>query len=82
MGQGKIAGAFEMLAELLDVNALLDSSTPLVQTKIVSSEWKVISRSEATQTLRFLVSSAGNDPMQFALHSGRITGATQLAAEG
>ena len=80
--RGKRVGAFEILAELLDVNADLESSAPLMQTKIASSEWKVISRSEATHALRLLVSNAGKDPMQYALHSGRIGGATQLAAEG
>ena len=32
--------------------------------------------------LRLTVGCSGRDPMQFALHSGRIGGGTQLAAQG
>ena len=38
-------------------------------------------RNEATMTLRQLATCAGKDPMQYALHSGRIGGATKLAAQ-
>ena len=38
--------------------------------------------SEAVKALRLMVASSGRDPMQFALHSGRIGGATQLASQG
>jgi len=44
--------------------------------------WKVVSRSEATGALRLLVGSLGMIPEEFALHSGRIGGATQLARRG
>ena len=44
--------------------------------------WQVISRSEATRVQRVLVGSLGNDPQQYALHSGRIGGATHLARCG
>ena len=48
-----------------------------------SGEWKVFARSEAVAALRLMISSSGKNPMQFALHSGRIGGGgTQLAAQG
>ena len=50
--------------------------------KSTSGGWNVLSRSEAVAALRLMVGSSGRDPMQFALHSGRIGGATQLAAQG
>ena len=43
---------------------------------------KVVSRSEATRALRLLVTSVGRNPEEFALHSGRIRGATHLASQG
>ena len=42
----------------------------------------MLSRSEAVAALRLMISSSGKNPMQFALHSGRIGGGTQLAAQG
>ena len=43
---------------------------------------KVITRTEAVVTLRMMAASAGKNPAHFALHSGRIGGATKLAAQG
>ena len=54
---------------------------PLMQS-CTTSGWKVITRSEATRALRLLVSCVGREPSQYALHSGRIGGATHLAAQG
>ena len=43
----------------------------------------MFTRSEAVAALRLMVGSSGRDPMQFALHSGRIGGGgRQLAAQG
>ena len=42
----------------------------------------MFTRSEAVAAVRLMVGSSGRDPMKFALHSGRIGGATQLAAPG
>ena len=39
-------------------------------------------RTEAVAALKLMVGSTGRDPVQYALHSARIGGATQLAAQG
>ena len=44
--------------------------------------WRVITRREAIHALRMVVGGVGRDLLQHALHSGRIGGATQLAAQG
>ena len=44
--------------------------------------WKVITRTEAVVALRMMAASAGKNPAQFALHSGRFGGATKRAAQG
>ena len=59
----------------------LGQRTPLMQANC-RGRWQVISRSEASRALRVLVGSLGNDPQQYALHSGRIGGATHLARCG
>ena len=51
-------------------------------TRRTASGWKVITRIEAVVALRMMAASAGKNPAQFALHSGRIGGATKLAAQG
>ena len=43
---------------------------------------KVITRTEAVVTLRMMAASAGKNLAHFALNSGRIGGATKLAAQG
>ena len=43
---------------------------------------RVINRREVTHALRMIAGGVGRDPLQHALHSGRISGATQLAAQG
>ena len=40
----------------------------------------MFTRSEAVTALRLMVGSSGRDPMQFALHSGRIGGGTIKAS--
>ena len=44
--------------------------------------WRVINSREAIHALRVIVGGVGRDPLQYALHSGRIGDATQLAAQG
>ena len=44
--------------------------------------WRVTNRREATHALRMIVGGVGRYHLQYALHSGRIGGATQLAAQG
>ena len=51
-------------------------------TRLTAAGWKVITRTEAVGALRMMVASVGKNPAQYALHSGRIGGATQLAAQG
>ena len=43
---------------------------------------KVITKTEAVVALRMITASAGKSGDHFALHSGRIGGATKLAAQG
>ena len=81
-GAGKIPiGAFETLVELLDAHTRLPGGAPLM-TRRTASERKVITRTEGAVALRMMAASAGKNPAQFALHSGRIGGATKLAAQG
>lgn len=74
-------GAFEALVELLNVHPSLPGRAPLM-TRLTTAGWKVVTRSEAVAALRMMVACTGKDPAQYALHSGRIGGATQLAAQG
>ena len=75
-------GALEILLDLLDLYPTLDGAAPLMQTYSVAG-WRVINRREAsTHALRVIVGGVGRDPLQYALHSGRIGCATQLAAQG
>ena len=46
-----------------------------------SSGWKPFTRMEAVAALRLMIGSCDRDPAQYALYSGRIEGATQLAAQ-
>lgn len=74
-------GAFEAIVELLNVHPNLPGRAPLM-TRMGANGWKVVTRGEAVVALRRMVACAGKDPAQYALHSGRIGGATQLAAQG
>ena len=74
-------GALEILLDLLDLYPELSGSAPLMQTRTATG-WKVTTRTVATKALRWMVGSLGRDPTQYALHSGRIGGETQLAAQG
>ena len=42
----------------------------------------MITWTEAVAALRIMAASAGKNPAHFTLHSGRIGGATKLAAQG
>ena len=80
-GVGKTpVGAFKALVELLDAHPRLPGGGPLM-TRRTASGWKAITRTEAVVALRMMAASAGTNPAQFALHSGRIGGATKLAAQ-
>ena len=78
---GAPVGAFEAVMMLLNVSPQLPGKTPLMARR-TGDGWKVITRTEAVLALRMMVACTGRDPAHFALHSGRIGGATQLAAQG
>ena len=73
-------GAFEALLELLNTCPQLPRGGPLT-VRNTSLGWNV-TRSNVVMALRLMVASSVRDPTQFALHSGRIGGATQLASLG
>ena len=74
-------GALEALVERLEAHPRLPGGAP-VMTRRTASGWKMITRTEAVVALRMMAASAGKNLAQFALHSGRIGGATKLAAQG
>lgn len=78
---GMPAGAFEALTDLLDLYPGLPGGAPLM-TRATDCGWKVVTRAEALKVLRVMVAGRGQNPEHYALHSGRIGGATQLAAQG
>ena len=78
---GALMGAFKAVVGLLDVHPQLPREAPLM-IRGTSFEWRVFNRPEAVAALRLMVGSSGRDPMQFALHSGKIGEGTQLAAQG
>ena len=71
-------GALEIMLDLMELYLTLDGAAPLMPTYSVAG-WRVINRREATHALRVIVGGVGMDPLQYALHSGRIGGATQLS---
>ena len=81
VGDGKNNGALEILLDLLGIYPELDDTIPLMQIQTATG-WTVATRTMATKSLRRVVGSLGRDPVQYALYSGRIVGATQLAAQG
>ena len=74
-------GAFEAVVAILDVHPELPGNAPLL-TRQTPSGWRVITRTEGVAALRVMVESIGLNPAHFALHSGRIGAATQMAAQG
>ena len=77
----EVHGALEVLLDLLDIHPNLGAESPLMQT-VGAEGWKVVNRTEATQALRLMVALCGKDPAEFALHSGRIGGATNSPQTG
>ena len=74
-------GAFEALLDQLAVNLLLSRRSPLM-VRLTSRGWNTFTRTEAVAALRLMIGSSDRDSAQYALRSGRIGGATQLAAQG
>ena len=79
--RGVLMGALDVLPELLDVHPQLPGWESPLTVPATSRGWKVFPRMEAATALRLIVGFSGKDPMQFALHSGRIGGGTKLAAQ-
>ena len=78
--RGEIGG-FEVMLELMLVYPNLELSCPLA-TYADGERWRVWTRNQATVSLRDLVGKQGLVSKEYALHSGRIGGATRLAAGG
>ena len=74
-------GAFEVMLELMSTHRELDADAPL-SVYADGSQWRVWKEHEATIMLRDVVERLGLDPSEYALHSGRIGGATRMAAAG
>ena len=74
--------ALEVMLDLLNICPELDGSALLMQIQPANG-WTVATRTMATQAMRWmvLIGSLGRNPVQYALHSGRIGGATQLTAQ-
>ena len=78
---GKKNAALEILLDLLDIYPELEGSAPLMQIEPATG-WTADTPTVATKASRQMVGSLDRDPVQYALHSGRIGRATQLAAQG
>ena len=75
-------GAVDLMVELMSSQLLLPPSAPLASYSTSGGGWDVWTQSQATTALRKVVAVAGMKPQEFALHSLRIGGATQLSASG
>ncbi|CAM9799246.1 unnamed protein product, partial [Sphacelaria rigidula] len=78
---GAGGGGFETVRELMLMHPNLGAEVPLAAFPS-GKTWTVWTRSQATFALRALVQHQGLQPLEYALHSGRIGGATRLAAAG
>ena len=76
----EVKGARDLARFAGDLPAL-DGAAPLMQTYSIAV-WRIINRREATHALQMILGGVGRDPLQYALYSGRIGGATPLAAPG
>jgi len=75
-------GAVDLMIELLSCYMFLPSHAPLVVFGIGSGRWAMWTTSQAEKALRQVVTLAGWQLAEYALHSLRIGGATFLAAGG
>lgn len=74
-------GGFEVMLELMRAHCELDANAPIA-TFADGFRWRVWTEREATAALRAVIECQGLEPSEYALHSGRIGGATRLAAMG
>ena len=79
---GAGGGAAELMAELSSCYLFLPPSAPLVVFGCGSGRWSTWAQAQATRALRQVVSAAGVQLEEYALHSLRIGGATHLSAGG
>ncbi|CAM9995102.1 unnamed protein product, partial [Sphacelaria rigidula] len=77
--QPQTVGSLLAYARLM--HPTLSAEVPLVAYPS-GATWTVWTRSQTTFTLRTLVQYQGLHPLEYALHSGRIGGASRLAAAG
>ena len=70
-----------MLLERMVICTDLDENAPIAAYPH-GDRWKLWTEKEATMVLRAIIPRQGLDPSEYALHSGRIGGATRLAAMG
>ena len=75
-GDVRSKGTLEILLDLLELYPTLDGAAPFIQTYFVAG-WRATNHREATHALRVTVGDVGRDPLQYALHPGRIGDATQ-----
>ena len=74
-------GALEIFARIAGALPHLGRSGTTHADVLSVAGWRVVNRREATHALRMIVGGVGRDPLKYALYSGRIGGATQLAAQ-
>ena len=79
---GDGGGAVDLMIELLSCYLFLPPSAPLVAFGCGSGRWSMWTQTQATKALRQVVSVAGMQAEEYALHSLRIGGATHLSAGG
>ena len=75
-------GAVDLMVKLLSCYLFLPPSAPLVTFGCGSGRWSMCTQAQATRALRQVVSVAGLQPKEYALHSLRIGGVTHLSAGG
>ena len=75
-------GAVDVMVELLSAFPFLPSHAPLVAVGAGGNSWWMWTKNKACDALRQMVALAGLPPQEYALHSLRIGGATDLAAGG
>ena len=79
---GAAGGAVDLMVELLSSYLFLPPSAPLATFGCGSDRWSMWAQAQATRALREVVSVAGVQPEEYALHFLRIGRATHLSAGG
>ena len=71
----------KFLLELPAVHPSLPGGSPLT-VRLSPLGWITFTRTKVVAASLLMTGSSGRDPAQYALHSGRVGGATKLAAQG